>query len=345
LAEPVLAAATADLDRREWQKWLARKLGHEMGEMARKALARRVRTELEPQAGLDFCRRRHMAERQKDKKSFRRRATLAALAACTALLSLAGIAQAETVTLGPALTGGAPYSCSPAGGGGCGQLLLSTEIPSVEIASPVDGTVVRWRIKGASAMPGYSLNVLRHNGDGTYTVTASTGAVTPAGEEIETLTTSLPIHIGEYLELNIPQEGQFMALEGESTYAAFFPVLQPGETREPSIEFTYPFAFSYNADVEYQATPVTPVTPVTPLTPAPIVPTTPASTAKARCVVPDLRGKKLSAAKKAVRAAGCGVGLIAKKNGVKAAEGEVIKQRPKPGRLLSRRTGISVMLR
>ncbi|HEY0318067.1 MAG TPA: PASTA domain-containing protein [Solirubrobacterales bacterium] len=280
-----------------------------------------------------------MAERQKNKKSFRRRATLAALAAGTALLSLPGIAQAETVTLGPALTGGAPYSCSPAGGGGCGQLLLSTEIPSVEIASPVDGTVVRWRVKGASAVPGYSLNVLRDNGDGTYTVTASTGAVTPAGEEIETLTTSLPIHIGEYLELNIPQEGQFAALEGESTYAAFFPFLQPGETREPTIEFTYPFTFSYNADVEYQATPATP------LTPAPIVPTTPAPTAKAGCVVPDLRGKKLSAAKKAVRAAGCGVGLIAKKNGVTAAKGEVIKQRPKPGRLLSRRTGISVMLR
>jgi hypothetical protein len=287
-----------------------------------------------------------MAERQRDEKSFRRRATLAALATCTALLSLAAIARAETVTLGPALAGGTPgYTCSPAGGGGCGELLLATGLPSVEIASPVDGTVFRWRVKGPSATPGYSLNVVRDNGDGTYTVTASTGAVTLAGDEIETLTTSLPIHRGEYLELNIPQGGEFTALEGESTYATFFPVLQPGETRERTNEFTYPFTFSYNADVEYQVTPDTPVTPVTLVTPAPIVPKTPAPTAKARCVVPDLRGKKLSAAKKAVRAAGCGVGLIAKKNGVKAAEGEVIKQRPKPGRLLSRRTGISVMLR
>jgi hypothetical protein len=285
-----------------------------------------------------------MGRRQRDKKGFRRRAALAALSTCTALLSLAGIAQAETVTLGPELAGGAPgYSCSPFGGGGCGQMLLSTDLPSVEIASPVDGTVVRWRVKGASVTPGYSLNVLRDNGDGTYTVTASTGAVTPAGNEMETLDTSLPIHVGEYLELNIPQEGQFTALEGESTYAAFFPVLQPGETREPSNEFKYPFTFSYNADVEYQATPVTPVIPVTPT--GKIVPATAAPTAKARCVVPDLRGKKLSAAKKAVRAAGCGVGLIAKRDGVKAAKGEVIKQRPKPGRLLSLRTGISVMLR
>ncbi len=66
-------------------------------------------------------------------------------------------------------------------------MLLTTDAPSVEIASPVDGTVVRWRVKGSSATPGYSLNVLRKNGDGTYTVTASTGSVTPAGNEIETL--------------------------------------------------------------------------------------------------------------------------------------------------------------
>jgi len=221
-------------------------------------------------------------------------------------------------------------------------MLLSTDLSSVEIASPVDGTVVSWRVKGPSATPGYSLNVLRDNGDGTYTVTASTGAVTPAGNEIETLATSLPIHAGEYLELNIPGGGQFTALEGESTYAAFFPVLQPGETRAPSNEFKYPFTFSYNADVEYQAAPVTP--PISG-TPAPTLLSSPAPTAKARCVVPDLRGKKLSAAKRAVRAAGCGVGLIGRKNGVKAAKGEVIKQRPKPGRLLSPRTGISVMLR
>ena len=77
------------------------------------------------------------------------------------------------------------------------------------------------------------------------------------------------------------------------------------------------------------------------MTPAPIVPPTPAT---ARCVVPDLTGMKLSAAKKAVWAAGCGVGLIARKNGVKATEEKVVKQRPKPGRLLSSRTGISVKL-
>ena len=284
----------------------------------------------------------------KSKKRLRRRALPAALGTCIAVLALAGIAQAETLTLGPALTGsGTPgYSCAVEGG--CGEMLLTTEPASEWIASPVSGTVVRWRIKGPSAIPGYGLNVLRDNGDGTYTVTASTGSVTPAGNEIETLTTSLPIHSGEYIELNIPQSGWFTALEGESTATSFFPVLQSGETRQAANEFTYPFTFGYNADVEPETTPVTPpipvpaVIPAAPagqMTPAPIVPPTPA-----RCVVPDLTGKKLSAAKKAVWAAGCGVGLIAKENGVTAARGEVVKQRPKPGRLLSPRTGISVKL-
>jgi hypothetical protein len=270
---------------------------------------------------------------------------LTVLGTCVALLSLAGVAQAGTITLGPALTSPTINTmCAPSMGGGCGQMLLSTNLPSVQIASPIDGTVVRWRIKGASATPDYSLDVLRHNGDGSYTVTASTGSVTPAGNEIETLPTSLPIHDGEYIELNLPQEGQLAALEEPSTYSIFFPHLEPGETRQPG-EFEYPYTFAYNADVEPEAPAVTPPGPVLPtapvdqMTPAPIVPPTPA-----RCVVPDLTGKKLSAAKKAVWAAGCGVGLIAKKNGVKAAKGEVIRQRPKPGRLLSPRTGISVKL-
>lgn len=168
-----------------------------------------------------------MPDLQRSKERLRRRAILAALGACFAILALAATAQAETLTLGPALTGpGSSGYCSIEA---CDEMLLTTEAPSVEIASPIDGTVVRWRVKGPSATPGYSLNVLRDNGDGTYTVTASTGPVTPAGNEIETLATSLPIHVGEYIELNLPQNGQFTALEGESTYATFFPSCNPAK--------------------------------------------------------------------------------------------------------------------
>ncbi len=111
-----------------------------------------------------------------------------------------------------------------------------------------------------------------------------------------------------------------------------------------SNEYKYPFTFGYNADVESETTPVTPPVPAPPVIPVAPVGQAVVPPATARCVVPDLTGKKLSAAKKAVWAAGCGVGLIARKNGVKAAKEKVVKQRPKPGRLLSPRTGISIKL-
>ena len=290
-----------------------------------------------------------MDRRRHERKSLRRRAVWTILGTCAAVVALGGVAQAETITLGPPLTGPMTnVTCAPAIGGGCGEMLLSsTSLPSVQIASPVDGTVVRWRMRGASSTLPYSLDVLRHNTDGSYTVTASTGPVTPAGNEVETLPTSLPIHVGEYIELNLPQGGQLTALEEPSTYSFFFPTLEPGETRQPG-EFEYPFTFAYNADVDSEATPVVPAVPVLPTAPvAPISPAPIASPAsplptKSLCIVPVLEGKKLSAAKRAVRAAGCGVGLIAKSGGT--AGGRVIEQRPKPGRVLSLKTGISIKL-
>ncbi len=278
-----------------------------------------------------------MPDLQRSKERLRRRAILAALGACFAILALAATAQAETLTLGPALTGpGSSGYCSIEA---CDEMLLTTEAPSVEIASPIDGTVVRWRVKGPSATPGYSLNVLRDNGDGTYTVTASTGPVTPAGNEIETLATSLPIHVGEYIELNLPQNGQFTALEGESTYATFFPVLQSGETRAPFNEYKYPYTFGYNADIESESTPAPPGTsaPPAPPTAAPI----PEPVAEAHCLVPKLAGKKLKAAKKALTKAECKLGKV---KGKKSKSAKVIKQSPKPGAVLPLGTKVNVKL-
>lgn len=255
------------------------------------------------------------------------------------MLIFAGIAQAETITLGPALTGSGTngYTCSPAIGGGCGEMLLSTSLPSVQIAAPFDGTIVRWRIKGASAAPDYSLDVLRHNDDGSYTVTASTGSVTPAGNEVETLATSLPIHVGEYIELNLPQGGEFTALEGASTYVTFFPHLESGETRQPANEFEYPFTFGFNADVEYgpppENEPLPTPTPVS--TPTP-VPTTLAATpaAEADCIAPRLTGMKLRTARETVKAAHCALGRNIRRKGANNRNGKVVKQTREPGTAL-----------
>jgi len=272
---------------------------------------------------------------------------LVALGASIALLTSAGIAQAETITLGPALTGpGANgYACAPSGGGGCGMMLLSTSLPSVQIAAPVDGTIVRWRIKGASAAPGYGLQVLRHNSDGSYTVTASTGSVTPVGNEFETLATSLPIHVGEYIALNLPQDGEYAGLEAASTYATFFPQLESGETRQPTNEFEYPFTFAYNADVEYEPPPTPTPTPPTPPTPTP-VPTTLAAApvAEAKCIVPRLGGMKLRTARETVKAANCALGKNTRRKGANNRNGKVVGQTKKPGTTLAAGSVVRVTL-
>jgi PASTA domain len=279
----------------------------------------------------------------KSKKRLRQRAILAALGTCIAILALAGIAQAETLTLGAALTGteASPAFCSPLGEGGCGEMTVAAAAPSVGTRSPVDGTIVRWRIRGSSATPGYSLNVLRKNSDGSYTVTASTGSVTPSGNEIETLASSLPIHSGEYLELDIPYSGYIAQVEGKSTNAFFPPSVGVGETGAASGEEEIPFVFGYNADIEDEATRAPPA-PI--VTPAPIVPPTSAPAAEAHCVVPKLKGKKLKAAKRATRAADCKLGHVAKKKGVTAKPGKVVKQSPKAGKVLSAGSKVSVKL-
>lgn len=278
---------------------------------------------------------------------------LVALGASIALLASAGSAQAEITTLGPALTGPGTdgYTCAPAIGGGCGEMLLSTSLPSVQIAAPADGTIVRWRIRGASAAPGYSLNVLRHNSDGSYTVTASTGSVTPAGNAIETLTANLPIHAGEYIELNLPQGGEFTALDAASTYVTFFPLLESGETRQPANEFEYPFTFGYNADMEYEPPPEDELPPAPTPTPTPAstpkpVPTSPAAAPvfAADCIAPRLEGMRLRTAREAVKAAHCALGKNIRRRGANNRNGKVVEQTRKPGTTLAAESVVRVTL-
>jgi serine/threonine-protein kinase len=51
---------------------------------------------------------------------------------------------------------------------------------------------------------------------------------------------------------------------------------------------------------------------------------------KISCKVPKLKGKKLAAAKKAIKKAHCGVGKVTKKNSSKKNKGKVISQSPRP---------------
>jgi len=62
------------------------------------------------------------------------------------------------------------------------------------------------------------------------------------------------------------------------------------------------------------------------------------------CKVPKLKGKKLKAAKKAIRKGGCGVGKVKKLHDATAKTGKVTKQGPKPGKILAPGAKIKVVL-
>ncbi len=62
-------------------------------------------------------------------------------------------------------------------------------------------------------------------------------------------------------------------------------------------------------------------------------PAPPPAAVVANCVVPNLIGKHLKAAKKKISAARCKVGKVVKLEGVTAKTGTVVKQSPKPGKV------------
>jgi hypothetical protein len=77
---------------------------------------------------------------------------------------------------------------------------------------------------------------------------------------------------------------------------------------------------------------------------APVIAPPPAPAPEAHCVVPKLKGKKLKAAKRAIRAGDCKVGHVGKKEGVTAKTGKVIRQNPKAGTTKTAGSKVNVKL-
>jgi hypothetical protein len=287
-----------------------------------------------------------------------RRASLLAVGGCLAALAFAGVAKAETVTVGAVLTGPQIIEGHCTAGSGCGFLTIDAGPPASGAVATADGTVTSWSVLGAATLRGYSANVVRKNPNGTYTVTESSPEVTPAESvSVQTFPTNLPIHAGEFVELNVPDGGTISVLEGSSHAEYFLPELTFGEIRsgfplqsvgeEPSV------VIGYSADIEYLslAPPVIP-SPTTASGPettsesgttANVVTGAPAPLA-APCVIPKLTGKKLKVAKKLVRGAGCKVGLVTTKKGVRPTTGKVAKQSPSAGKSVPAHTAVSLKL-
>ena len=196
-----------------------------------------------------------------------------------ALALIASGAQAATVTIGSPLAG--PFS---PGTSSMPSTWTNTVLrPGAALTSPSDGTIVRWRIVGATGGPFY-LRVLTPVGGTTYTG-GGTGPPqipgTNATGTTETFPASLPIRAGQIVgfdDTGTTDTFSLMTVPG-ATYTDWNPPLADGS----SLPYMNPYGagaeLAFNADVRY-------------------------------CVVPALTGRKLGAARQALAAADCALGKI-----------------------------------
>jgi hypothetical protein len=273
-----------------------------------------------------------------------RRGLLLALVACLSLSAFAGVARADVATVG------LPFGIEEPPGitecpenAGCSLMTRAAEAPASATVAAKDGTVVSYSISWPHPAPGYYLSVVRDNGNGTFTATASSAKVTPVREEgVETFGVDMPIKAGEFVALTIPPGGNIGQFPGHLLGVGFGPAgLLAGTTVAPEYEGEGPVAIGYNATIAYQPTVIETITKEVVHTvevPAKAAP------AEAHCVVPKLVGKTPAAAKARLRAADCKVGLVSRKGGVKAAKAKVLVASPKAGATLPAGTAISLKL-
>ncbi len=102
------------------------------------------------------------------------------------------------------VTIGSDFSPPASGSTLCGCTMAQAALPGALVASPVNGTVVRWRIKAHPAGPGpFNLRVLRPLGTAALFLGTSAPESAPGGA-IKESGTSLPISIGDLIGVDSP---------------------------------------------------------------------------------------------------------------------------------------------
>ena len=118
------------------------------------------------------------------------------------------------------------------------QTFLNTALPEkgANLASPVNGAIVRWRVQGAKGGPFY-LRVLHPNGTGGYMAPRHRATRRPRrGTGLQTFTANLPVHAGDLIGIdptNATDKIGVAEVPGAS-YASIFPPPFDGATVAPS---------------------------------------------------------------------------------------------------------------
>jgi hypothetical protein len=265
-----------------------------------------------------------------------------------AVLALLGApaAGAAPVTLGSPLTGPFEYAGECNFVLGCEAIATDLPEPGAITASPIAGTVVRFRVEGTTVGGEYRINVLRPNASGTYTETAVSPVATSAGAPTETFPADLPIAVGEYVGISAPYEAGFDLLEspGLTTEVFWEPPLAVGEEAKPNGFDTLGDETAFNAEVEPPAAPPTSSSPPAPSGPSPVGGGTPPSSVvnAPHCLVPRLGAKNLAAARKKLIGADCRLGKV---HGKRSRSALVVSQSPQAGARLAAGAKVNVTLR
>lgn len=343
--------------------------------------------------------RDQMAVRESGQRSRSLRwATVVATVAAACALTAATAAQAAVVSIGSVL----PKEFTSIEFERV-QTLFNTALPQTgaNLASPVTGAVVRWRVQGAEGGPFY-LRVLHPNGKGAYEAAGTSAPATPLGPTLQTFSTNLPIQAGDLIGIDPtnPTDKIGVAVTSGAAYASIFPtpfdgsVVAPSETFSgkeielsaeiqpapeitlvsppkgsvkggtivtitgrnlngtSSVKFGEAPAASFKIDSDTKITATTPRSgrpgkvDVTATTLAGTNPNTRFDDFVYRaCVVPNLKNRTLKVAKSRLKRNGCKLGKVKK---VKAPSpkklGKVLKQNPKPGKVLAPGSRIRIQL-
>lgn len=206
-------------------------------------------------------------------------------------------AAANTVTVGSPLTAALPPSPFNLQTTAVNSALPE---PGALVSAPANGTIVSWKVIGASGGP-LKLRVVHPVGGGLFTGGGKTSSGPIAGPGVLTFNANLPIKQGDLVGVDPTNNSDTLgAADGQpgSVGLLFFPELADGGPGvSPVLSATGEIGI--NAQVLLD------------------------------CVVPNLKGKKVGAAKRKLRAAGCDPPKVKRKKG---QGGKFVgKQNPRAG--------------
>jgi hypothetical protein len=257
---------------------------------------------------------------------------ISAVAAIAGVTMLASVASANTTTLGSTLANDFDGGIS-SGPTLSVQLSFAPGTSSNPVVSPANGVITGWKVKSADDGAIYTLKVMRPNGpislaaatNTNFTAVRSVQAPTsvPAGTALSTpagvifdYPASLPISKGDYIGLltggaddDVPQK----TTNGltQNVFANNFAGL-PADGAAADLLADEQHDLLLQATVRY-------------------------------CAVPNLKGKKAKAAKRALRAADCAPRVVRKASGNKL-RGKVIKQKQKAGTTAPPGTPVKIVI-